>query len=107
MCIVGPDGRTQVSILNIDKAIRPGPGIQFLINQFEAITTSPEITFGATLIPSFSYCGDLNSDLLMFLSLFLGSLIRGAIFRLLRLFRTVRTFRVLKQFRLIEELTTR
>jgi hypothetical protein len=43
----------------------------------------------------------------MFLSLFLGSLIRGAIFRLLRLFRTVRTFRVLKQFRLIEELTTR
>ncbi len=49
----------------------------------------------------------LNSDLLMFLSLFLGSLIRGASFRLLRLFRTVRTFRVLKQFRLIEKLTTR
>ena len=53
------------------------------------------------------HCVDVSSDFLMFLSLFMGTLIRGAIFRLMRLFRTVRTFRVLKQFRLIDLLTTR
>ena len=43
----------------------------------------------------------------MFLSFFMGSLIHGAIFRLLRLFRTVRTLRVLKQFRIVDKLSTR
>jgi hypothetical protein len=47
------------------------------------------------------------SDILMLMSFFVGSLIRGAIFRLLRLFRTVRTLRVLKQLRLVDELVTR